>query len=278
VAHCPFRCPFFGANRRLCYRLRVRSRVLPVAVFALGVGAAGACASTEFFNEGSGAPTDRASGSVPEGTLGVCKRPGTKRPPIVSAKIWDDAKPCLATTPAAFARLGYGRDKPNDDEADKQVEKILEAVRTAQKTESRSAELATMLRGLRDAAQKDPLLRDRVTRDPASKTCDLAYLFNTMAKERSRLEQGNVCPAEAYDPKARSEVCLLDTGRSEASWLGSGWDCMTHTTASTAQEQSCHRLCAYDDYCARQVSCAAPDFDLVLCALGVCLPEPRAGI
>jgi hypothetical protein len=234
------------------------------------------CASTEFFPEGSGQPTDRASGAVPAGALGACKRPGTKRPAVVSAKLWEDVKACTPTTPAGYVRLGYGRATPNDDKADEQVEKILQAVRDAQKSESHSTQFATMLRSLRDAAAKDPLLRDRITRDPASRTCDFAYLFNTMSKERARLEQGNACVAEAYDPKARSEVCLFDTARQEASWLGSGWDCMTHTSAS-GSEQSCHRLCAYDDYCARQVSCAAPDLDLVLCALGVCLPEARAG-
>ena len=60
-------------------------------------------------------------------------------------------------------------------------------------------------------------------------------------------------------------------------WLTSAWSCVTHTGA-VGEEQSCYRLCAYDDYCARQVSCAAPDIDLLLCTLGVCLPEAPTAV
>ena len=82
---------------------------------------------------------------------------------------------------------------------------------------------------------------------------------------------------EAYDPKVRSEVCLFDVNSDEAVWLTSSWSCVTHSGA-IGEDSSCFRKCAYDDYCAKQVSCAAPDIDLLLCSMGVCLAEPRAGI
>ena len=234
------------------------------------------CASTEYFPEGSGVPTDRASGAVPAGSLGACKRPGTKRPVLVSQQLWDDIKPCAPSTPVGWVRLGYGRAVPNDAEADKQAEVLLQSVRDAQKPETGNSQFSATLRSLRTQALKDEALRDRVSRDPVQQTCDPGYLLSTMAKERAKLEQGRPCAAEVYDPKQRTEVCLFDTGRAEASWLGASWDCLTHTGA-VGQEESCHRLCGYDDYCAQQVSCSASDVDLVLCSLGVCLPEARAG-
>jgi hypothetical protein len=97
-----------------------------------------------------------------------------------------------------------------------------------------------------------------------------------MVKERSRLDAGNTCSVEAYDQKQRNEKCLFDVARSDAVWVSSAWDCVAHIN-ELGDEQSCHRLCAYDDYCTRQVSCAASDLDLLLCVMGVCLPEQRAG-
>lgn len=242
------------------------------AVLAVG------CASTQYPTEGSGQPTDRASGAVPAGALGACRRPNTKRPPIVSQALWDGVKPCDARTPVSFVRLGYGHDSPDDPEADKQMEKLLGSLRDAQKPETGNGQFLAMLRALRPLALVDPMLKDRVAKD-ASRTnaCDFTYLLNNMAAERAKLEADRPCTAEAFNPKQKSEVCLFDTARAEGTWLTSSWDCVTHTDSSGSTAQSCHRLCAYDDYCARQVSCAAPDLDLLLCALGVCLPEPRAG-
>lgn len=234
------------------------------------------CASTEYFPEGSGVPTDRSTGSVPAGSLGACKRPGTKRPALVSQQLWENIKVCAPSTPVGWVRVGYGRATPNDPEADKAQEALLQAVRDAQKPETGSSQFSATLRGLRTQALKDTGLRDRVARDPAQQSCDAGYLLTTMAAERKKLEPGQACPAEVYDPKQRTEVCLFDTARAEAGWLGASWDCLTHTGAS-GQEESCHRLCAYDDYCAQQVSCSAADIDLVMCSLGVCLPEARAG-
>jgi hypothetical protein len=120
-------------------------------------------------------------------------------------------------------------------------------------------------------------MRDRVARATArTSTCDYTYLLNTMDRERAALQPGNGCAAEAYDTKVRAEACLFDTSVREGAWVSSAWSCVAHTSA-VGQAESCHRLCGYDDYCAMQVSCAASDVDLLLCVLGICLPEQRAG-
>jgi hypothetical protein len=49
-------------------------------------------------------------------------------------------------------------------------------------------------------------------------------------------------------------------------------------TGTIGEGQSCYRMCEFDDFCAAQVSCASADLDLLLCALGVCLPEKVAGV
>jgi len=94
---------------------------------------------------------------------------------------------------------------------------------------------------------------------------------------RDKLAGGDKCAARAYDTTLRAETCLFDVSHEEAVWLTSSWSCVTHTGA-LGTESSCFRMCAYDDYCAKHVSCATPDVDLTLCALGVCLPEQRAGL
>jgi hypothetical protein len=244
-----------------------------VGSFTLASG----CASTEFFNEGPGQPSDRASGTVPAGDLGVCKKDGTKRPPIVNDKLWQSAPPCTSRTPDSYIRLGYGGTDGQPDDDDKQVERILQGLREGQKENSGNNQFLAMLRQVRDSALKNPALRDRVSRETArSSACDFTYLLNTMGKQRLKLAEGNACTAEAYDVKERTEACIFDQSRQEGLWLTSGWACLMHTRA-LGEEESCHRLCAYDDYCARQVSCAAGDIDLLLCAMGVCLPEPKAG-
>ncbi len=243
-----------------------------LSLIALAVG----CATTEFYNEGPGQPSDRASGAVPAGSLGVCKKPNTKRPPIVDAKLWEDARPCTPRTPASFIRLGYGRATPDDPEADKDMERVFEALRDGTKEEGGNGKLLAMLKQVRDKASKDANMKTRVARESGREACDFTYLLNTMAKERAKIEPDKPCAAEAYDPRIKAEQCIFDPSRAEGSWVSSAWDCVTHTNA-VGQEQSCHRLCAYDDYCTRQVSCAAADIDLLLCAMGVCLPEQRAG-
>ena len=90
-------------------------------------------------------------------------------------------------------------------------------------------------------------------------------------------KRGGACPARVYDPEEHREVCLFDLKVPQAAWLTGAWSCLAFTE-TPGQGESCYRTCNYDDYCAAQVSCAAPDFDLVLCALGICLPEKVAGL
>jgi hypothetical protein len=164
-----------------------------------------------------------------------------------------------------------------DVEDEKRMERMLEALREAPKSETGNALLSSMIRQLRDYALKDPDLRERVGRSsPLATPCDFKYLLGNMSEARERLSDEK-CTVEVYDAKLRTEVCLFDTNREEGQYLTSTWSCVAHTNA-VGQEQSCYRLCGYDDYCARQVSCAAPDVDLLLCAMGVCLPQPIASV
>jgi hypothetical protein len=261
----------------LCYRAAVgtkRKALLRVAALGVIAGAgllgAASCVTTEYVPEPPGQPTDRASGSVPPGALGVCKRPDTKRPPIVSEKLWEDTKPCTAKTPDKHIRLGYS--EKDDPGAAQQIEQILAALGEAPKEEGGNNKFVSMLRGVRQHSADVPALRDRVRRDTTSAgACDFTYLLNTMGKTREKIAK-QACTAEVYDPKERAEVCLFD--KPEALWLTGGWACLMNVRAM-GTDQSCHRLCAYDDYCARQVSCAGADLDLLLCAMGVCLPEQK---
>jgi hypothetical protein len=250
-----------------------------VATLGVALGALASCASTEYMNEGPGQPSDRASGSVPRGAIGVCKRPSSKRPPIVNPELWEHARPCTSRTPRAFIRLGYGESPSGAPvpEADREVETILDGIKQGRDADKGNAALVGMLRGLRDRASRDRELSTRVGRETARTTaCDLTYMLNVMEPEHQKLARGSTCAANAYDPERKTEVCLFDTSTTEAVWLTSAWDCVA-TVNSAGDDRSCHRLCAYDDYCAKQVACAAPDIDLVMCTMGVCLPEPRAG-
>lgn len=245
------------------------------AVATCGLSAAVGCASTEFFYEGPGQPSDKASGSVPTGMIGVCRRPFTQKPPIVNPVLWEHAKPCSTATPQGFIRLGYGHERGNVENANAKVAKMMEALKEGPKQDSGNTKVLAALRTIRNEGELDPWLKDRVSKQSArTEVCDFTYLMNTMEGESTKLKAGDKCAAHAYDQKDRKEVCLFDTGVEEAVWLTSTWACMTHT-GEVGKGESCHRLCAYDDYCARQVSCAAPDVDLALCALGVCLPVPE---
>ncbi len=270
----------FSRARPLCYRAAVGTkskavlRAFTMAMTAVvGTVLMASCTSTEFVREPAGQPTDRASGSVPPGALGVCKRAGTKRPPIVSEKLWEDTKPCTVKTPEQHIRIGYS-DK-EDPEAAQQIEQILTALRESQKEEGGNNRFVEMVRGVRQHALNVPSLRDKVQRDTTSAgACDFTYLLNTMGKTRMKLDDEK-CTAEVYDPKARDEVCLFDeAAHAESLWLTGGWACLMNVR-KMGTDQSCHRLCAYDDYCARQVSCAGADIDLLLCTMGVCLPDQK---
>ena len=270
----------FSPSRPLCYRAPVgtnRRALLRVATLILTALAAtigtASCASTEFTTEPPGQPTDRATGAVPPGAIGICKRDGTKKPPLVSEKLWENAKPCTARTPANHIRLGYSeKDDPN---VEAEITRILSALGEATKEEGGNNQFVSMLRGVRQESLTNPQLRDRVSRDSTSAgACDFTYLLNTMGKTRKKIE-GDECTADVYDVVEHKEVCLFDSAKPEGLWLTSGWACLMNIR-SLGSDQSCHRLCAYDDYCAKQVSCAGNDIDLLLCATGICLPETKA--
>lgn len=257
-------------------------RVLAGAVLAVGLATVGpGCASTEYLNEGPGQLSDRAAGVVPEGVLGACRRPDTKRPAIISQALWDRTKACTSRTPATFVRLGIGK-KGEDGEVDAMAAKVLDVLKDAKDPEVGKNKLNAVIAQVKAYAIQDDLLKRRVSKQsqlPAA--CDPTYMLNTMMPERLKLVDGERCTTKIYDPKERSEVCLFDVNegqhKDDTLWLTSSWDC-TARTGAVGEEQSCYRLCAYDDYCIRQVGCASADLDLLLCTMGVCLPEDRAGL
>ncbi len=245
--------------------------VAGLATASLVVAAAAGCSSTQFYNEGPGQPIDRAGGAVPIGMVGVCKRPFTRRPPLVNPSLWDHAKTCKADTPKNFVRLGYGHE--NAPEAERKIGRMMEALREGPKEQGGNTTVLGMLRSIRSEGENDAWLKDRINRESARTTpCDFTYLLNTMEGEAQRTKNGDRCAVYAYDQVDRKEVCLFDTQVEEAVWITSAWACVTQTGV-IGKGESCHKMCAYDDYCSRQVSCVAPDVDLALCALGVCLPE-----
>ncbi len=249
------------------------------ALFGLGVVVAGCSTSTEFYYEGPGQPSDRATGTVPEGVNGVCRLPNTARPIIVDQKLWEHARVCNPRTPPRFIRLGYSPvAATNEADAIKEQEKLLATIKDGQKDEGGNNTLTALVRQLQERGLRDPILRLRVSRQTTRDgVCDYTYLLNTMSHVREKLSKGEKCAAKAYDTTAKTEVCLFDTSHEEAVWLTSSWTCVTHTGA-LGSESSCFRMCNYDDYCAKHVSCATPDVDLTMCVLGVCVPEQRAGI
>ena len=248
---------------------------LPAGILALAFASSvGGCSSTQFGYEGPGQPSDRASGSVPTGMIGVCRRPFSEKPPIVNPVLWEHAKACNAETPDSFIRLGFGRERGDKLEAHARVDRMMAALKEGPKPDVGNTKVLGMLRTIRAEGTTDPWLRDRISKQSArTEACDYTYLFNTMEGESTKLRHDK-CAARAYDQQDRAEVCLFDTNVQEAVWLTSTWACMTRT-GEVGNTESCHRLCAYDDYCAEQVSCATPDVDLTLCALGVCLPAPE---
>jgi len=273
----------FGPSRGICYRAVVgtkpamgtkkRTSQKVAALFVTAIVAslsAASCATTEFGPEPGPQPPDRRSEAVPPGMIGVCKRDGAKRPPIVSETLWENAKVCNSRTPDKTIRLGYS-DK-DDPEVEGQIQSILAGLKDATKEDGGNNAFIAMLRGVRQRALNSPLLRSRVSKDTTSAVaCDFSYMLNTMGKAREKIERDQ-CTAEAYDAKDRKQVCMFDQAKPEGVWLTGGWACLMNVR-SLGSDQSCHRLCAYDDYCARQVGCAGQDIDLLLCAMGVCLPE-----
>lgn len=269
----------FSSRGSVCYGAGVETkrrkllRAAALAFVALGgtVGSA-SCASTEYHSEPPGESAKPTGNTVPSGAIGVCKRADMKRPPVVSEALWENTRVCTPRTPPEHLRLGYS-DK-DDPEADKQIETILNGLKDGQKEEGGNSAMLSTVRGVRQRAVDLPNLRDRVSRDSSGGgSCDFSYLLNTMSKAREKIEH-DACSAEVYDAKERKQVCLFDPAKPEATWLTSGWACLMNVR-SLGNDQSCHRLCAYDDYCMKQVSCAGADIDLLLCAMGICLPQQR---
>jgi hypothetical protein len=264
---------------RIAGKLGVAVRaILALGLWGLPLGA-GCATSTEFFNEGPGSPSDRATGTVPDGVIGVCRQPNTARPIIVDTKLWEHARTCTPRTPPRFIRLGYTPVAAGSEgDALKEQELILATLKDGEKDDGGNNKMVALMRALHDRGLKDPALRDRVSRQTTRDyICDYTYLLNTMAKTHAKFAHDDKCTAKAYDTSLRAETCLFDVSREETVWLTSGWTCVTHT-GELGTESSCFRSCAYDDYCAKHVSCATPDVDLTMCALGVCVPLARAGI
>jgi hypothetical protein len=247
---------------------------------ALG-GAAAACtsASTELINEGPGQPSDRASGVVPDGSVGACRVRQSKRPPLVSETLWEHLRYCSEKTPRRFLRLGYGTlGEPIDAPAERRMQAVMEALQKSPDEQDGNLRMLSLLRTARAEAREVGELATRVER-ASSRTfaCDYKALFNTMEQQYAELEgQTRPCPTQVYDPIVRSDVCLFDQSLAETAWLTSSWDCFART-GTPGEGASCYRLCAYDDHCAAQVSCASADYDLILCSLGVCMPDKYEG-
>lgn len=250
-------------------------------VAAAMMGATG-CGATTFHEEGPGQPDEKAYGQVPTGMVGVCRRPFSLEPELINHVLWDHAKECKPDTPKEYLRIGYGNRNNKPAEARDKHARMMRALREGEEGENPrtgtggNPTLLTMLRTIRNEGLDDPWLKDRISRESARpEACDFSYLLDVMGDQSLLLrEGGDQCAVYAYDQEDRQEVCLFDTSVTEAVWFTSAWACMTRT-GTFGKGESCHRLCAFDDYCARQVSCAQPDIDLALCALGVCTPEPE---
>ena len=237
------------------------------------------CPATEFYKEGPGVASDRASGVAPAGAIGACRIPATKRPPLVNEALWKNLRKCSEKTPRRYLQLGYGRTAEGgvDGDADSRVDRIMRSIQDAAKEPDGNIRMMGMLRDVRRYAASDQRLVARIER-AGSRTypCDYRYLFTTMIKQQEK-SQRDRCPIYVYDPKLRREHCLFDVKVEGTGWLTGSWGCFAFTD-TVGEGESCYRKCAYDDYCAAQVSCSSPDFDLVMCALGVCMPEKAKGL
>lgn len=238
----------------------------------LGAALLGAgCGSTQFHEEGPGQPDNKAYGTIPMGTVGVCKRPFSIQPEIVSDVMWEHAEECRNDTPKDYLRLGFGNLNKDPDRDRARHKKVMQALYDGQED---NLAFLQMLRTIRDEGLEDPWLKDRINRDAARpEACDFSYLLNETKESAVKYRpNADPCAVYAYDQSDRQEICMFDTEVEQAVWISSAWACMTRT-GNVGKGESCHKLCAFDDYCSRQVSCAQSDIDLVLCALGVCTPE-----
>ncbi len=253
---------------------RILASLALAATSALLIG----CPETSFPDEGSGQPSDRSLGKAPPGSIGVCRLRFARRPPIVSEQLWNNTKECNKRTPRRYVRLGYSSTlRPPDDEESRRLAYVMDELRKAQAEKDPNTRMILMTRAVKQSGASDEKLRARIERmDSRTFACDYGYLLNTTRTEYAKV-QSDPCPAYAFDATLRRDQCLFDLEVPEARWLVSSWACLGFTDTA-GEGESCHRLCAYDDYCSGQVSCAQPDFDLVMCALGVCMPEEVAGL
>lgn len=262
-----FRSKLVGASRR----------VLGFAFLASGVAVAAGCPAAHFPDEGPGQPPEWASGNAPDGVVGACRVPLTKRPPLVNPELWEHLRRCDSKTPRRYLRVGYGASEGDDAASDRRMASLLDSVKDASAEKDGNLKMLGLVRSLKKELAADPAYRSRINRQSGRTfACDYRYLFETTEKQRESVEDAT-CPVFAYDPKEHRQTCLFDTNLKEARWLASAWSCLAFTD-TVGEGGSCHRLCAYDDFCSAQVGCAQPDFDLALCALGVCLPETVSGI
>lgn len=253
-------------------------RVLASLVFAASAALLVGCPETSFPDEGSGQPSDRALGKAPPGSIGVCKERFSRRPPIISEQLWNNVAECNKRTPRRYVRLGYSTTlrAPTDEEA-RRLEYVMGELQKAQQEPDPNTRMILMTRAVKQSARDDAKLKARIERmDSRTFACDYAYMLNTTKREYAKV-QSDPCPAYAFDPKLRRDVCMFDLAVPEARWLVSAWACLGFTD-TVGEGESCHRMCAYDDYCSAQIGCSQPDFDLVMCALGVCMPEEVAGL
>lgn len=239
-------------------------------LFALWALLAG-CSATQYPNEGPGETGEKFLTNVPPGALGVCRVEGSERPPLVRQEVWEHARACTSRTPRRFLRLGLvtGAVAPGADA-------ILEALATAAMPEGDGSGLLLLTREVRRQALQSRGLKTRALRgaDTQARACDVGFLLRTMDETRKRIEK-EPCPIVVYDQTDRRNTCLVDVTSTKTIATTSSWDCFTHDTGVTGTEKSCYRLCGFDDHCAAQISCSAPDLDLLFCAAGVCLPEAR---
>jgi hypothetical protein len=252
-------------------------RVLSVAALVMGGLVAAGCPATQFPDEGPGQPSDWESGLAPDGLIGVCREPLTKRPPLVNAELWEHMRRCDSKTLRRYLRIGYGKADAPEDPSERRMAAILEALRHGSSETDGNLKMLSMVRSVKSELGGDQKYASRIERASGRTfACDYSYLFST-AEKRRKAASDDACPAYAFDAKEKREVCLFDMTLQEARWLTSAWGCLAFTD-TVGEGGSCHRLCDYDDHCSAQVSCAAADFDLTLCALGVCVPEKTAGI
>jgi hypothetical protein len=253
------------------------SRVLASILLLASAGVLAGCPDTVFPDEGSGQPGDRASGRAPSSSVGACRLRLSRRPPVIPQELWNHLPECNKRSPRRYLRIGYSSILEADNDEALRLRYVMHELEEAYKEPDGNTRMILLTRAVQNVGVKDEKLKSRVERS-TSRTfaCDYDYLLDKTEKNFAKVTSDQ-CPAYVYDPVLRRDVCMFDMRKPEVKWLASSWACLAFTETA-GEGESCHRMCEYDDYCASQVSCAQPDFDLILCSLGVCLPEEVAGL